>query len=73
MEHRHINTKHGEWTVAMVHSIWERGLEADIWALIQEVKHNTAAADAVRKAIPHSTVYGWPRFFDLYLKALYGG
>lgn len=73
MEHRHINIKDGQWTVAMIHSIWERGLEADICALIQEVKHNSAAADAVRKAISHSDVYGWPRFFELYLKALYGG
>ncbi len=36
MEHRHINTKDNEWGVAAVHSIWERGSEDDICALILE-------------------------------------
>ncbi len=72
MEHRHINTKDNEWGVAVVHSIWERGSEDDICALILEVKRNAKAADAVRNAIPHSDVYGWPRFFKLYLDKLYG-
>ena len=40
MEHRHINTKHNEWGVAAIHSIWERGSEEDICALIHEVKTN---------------------------------
>jgi len=53
MEHRHINTKNNQWDVAVVHSIWERGLEKDICALIREVKMNAKAADAVRRAIPH--------------------
>ena len=54
MEHRHINFKDNEWNVAAVHSIWERGLEKDICALIHEVKTNAKAVDAVISAIPHS-------------------
>lgn len=72
MEHRHINTKDNEWGVAVVHSIWERGSEDDICALILEVKRNAKAANAVRRAISHSDVYGWPKFFKLYLDELYG-
>jgi hypothetical protein len=54
-----------------VHSICERGLEKDICALIREVKTNAKAADAVRRAIPHSKVYGWPKFFRLYIEKIY--
>ena len=71
MEHRHINFKDNEWNVAAVHSNWERGLEKDICALIREVKTNAKAADAVRRAIPHSKVYGWPKFFKLYIEKIY--
>jgi hypothetical protein len=70
MEHRHINTKDNEWNVAVVHSIWERGLEQDIRALIREVKINPKAADAVRRAIPYSKVYGWPKFFRLHIEKI---
>ena len=62
MEHRHINTKNNQWNVAVVNSIWERGLEKDICALIREVKINAKAADAVKRAIPHSNVYGGRNF-----------
>ncbi len=72
MEHRHINVLPGQWGVAVIHSIWERGSDADIKALIREVKVNPEAADAVRRAIPHSNVYGFPRFFELYLQKIYG-
>jgi len=71
MEHRHINVKDKQWTVAVVHSIWERGLEKDIRALIREVKINPKAADAVRRAIPYSQVYGWPKFFRLYIEKIH--
>jgi hypothetical protein len=40
MKHRHININNSQWNVAVVHSIWERGLEKDIRALIREVKRN---------------------------------
>jgi hypothetical protein len=72
MEHRHINTKNNQWNVSIIHSIWERGLEKDIRALIREVKRNVKAADAVRRAIPHSKVYGWPKFFRLYIEKIHG-
>ncbi|MDJ0814913.1 MAG: hypothetical protein QNJ58_01875 [Desulfobacterales bacterium] len=72
MKHRHINITENEWSAAVVHSIWERGLEEDICALIREVKINAKAADAVRRAIPLSGVYGWPKFFRLYLEKVYG-
>jgi len=70
MEHRHINVINNQWNVAVVHSIWERGLEKDICALIREVKVNAEAADAVRRSIPHSKVYGWPKFFGLYFERI---
>ena len=72
MEHRHISFKNNEWNVAAVHSIWERGLEKDICALIREVMINAKAANAVRRAIPHSEVYGWPKFFRLYIEKIHG-
>jgi hypothetical protein len=72
MEHRHIKIKKNQWNVAVVHSIWERGLERDICALIREVKCNAKAAEAVRRAIPHSKVYGWPKFFKLYIEKING-
>jgi hypothetical protein len=72
MEHRHIDIEQNQWNVTIVHSIWERGSEEDIRVLIREVRMNPEAAHAVRKAIPHSTVYGWPKFFKMYLEKIYG-
>ena len=72
MKHCHIKIENNQWNVAVVHSIWERGIEKDIVALIREVKRNAKAAEAVRKAIPHSKVYGWPKFFSLYLEKIHG-
>ena len=72
MEHRHLNIKKNQYNVAIVHSIWERGAEEDICTLIREVRNNPKAANAVRRAIPHSGVYGWPKFFKLYLEKIYG-
>jgi len=68
MEHRHIHVSDGHWDVTMVHSIWERGSDHDIRALTREVKKNPKAADAVRRAVSSSQVYGWPRFFKLFLE-----
>ena len=72
MEHRHINNEKSHWSTAIVHSIWERGSEEDICALIREVRKNPKAVVAVQKAIPHSDVYGWPKFFKMYLDKCYG-
>lgn len=72
MEHRHINTKPDQWNIAIVNSIWERGSEEDICALVREVRKNPNAAEAVRRAVPQSKVYGWPKFFELYLEKIYG-
>jgi hypothetical protein len=72
MEYRHINFINNEWNVAAVHSIWERALEKNICALIREVKINAKASNAVRRAIPHSKVYGWPKFFRLYIEKIHG-
>jgi len=70
MEHRHLEIESNEWNVAVVHSIWERGLEKDISALIREVRKNAMAAAAVKNAIPHSKVYGWPKFFRMYMEKI---
>lgn len=55
---------------AVIQSIWERGSDQDIRALMREVKRNRKAANAVRRAIPFSQVYGWPSFFKLLLENL---
>jgi len=70
MEHRHIWVRDNQWDAAVVHSIWERGSDHDILALMREVKRNPNAADAVRRAVPSSQVYGWPRFFKLFLEKM---
>jgi hypothetical protein len=70
MEHRHIRVRDNHWDVAVVHSIWERGSDEDIRALMREVKRNPEAADAVRRAVSSSQVYGWPRFFSLFLEKM---
>ena len=72
MEHRHIDIRPGQWGMAVIHSIWERGTDEEIKALIREVRTNPEAADAVRRAIPHSQAYGFPKFFKMYLKKLDG-
>jgi len=72
MEHRHINIQPGQWGVAVIHSIWERGSDDEIKALIHHVRNDPRVADAVRRAIPHSDVYGFPKFFKLYLEKIYG-
>lgn len=71
MEHRHIDIKQDQWNVAVVHSIWERGSEEDICEPIREVRNNPDAASAVRRAVLHSKVYGWPKFFKMYLDKIY--
>lgn len=71
MQHRHINVEQDQWNTAIVHSIWERGSEDDICELIRAVRKNPDAADAVKRAISHSSVYGWPKFFKLYLEKIY--
>lgn len=70
MEHRHIDIRPGQWGVAVIHSIWERGTDEDIKALIRAVKTDPKAADAVRRAIPHSQVYGFPKFFKMFLEKI---
>ena len=72
MEHRHIKAEKDQWGVALIHSIWERGSEQDILELMRQVRVNPAAAKAVLRAIPSSQVYGWPKFFSLYLEKIYG-
>lgn len=72
MEHRHLDLEPDQWGVAAVESIWERGSDADIVALLRECKKDpsSAAARAVRKAIPQSKTYGFPKMFALFLKRL---
>jgi hypothetical protein len=70
MIHRHLDTREGEWSVAVVESIWERGMDSDIVGLLQIVRGAPfgAAAQAVEKALPHSKVYGYPRLFRIALE-----
>lgn len=70
MEHGHIRVKDDQWDVAFVHSIWERGSDEDIRAIMRGIIMNSEAADAVRRAVPSSQVYGWPRLFKLFLEKM---
>ena len=47
-----------KWNVAVVHSIWERGLERDICALIREVKCNAKAAANFQELLTGSVMIG---------------
>jgi len=70
MRHRHLNVKSSQWGVAVIESIWERGSDKDIRSLLKECKKDPfgPAADAIRRAIPHSKVYGYPLMFKYFLK-----
>jgi hypothetical protein len=72
MEHRHLDISPGEWGVAVVESIWERGSDQDILGLLREVRRNPngPASAAVRRALPRSSVYGYPAMFKLLLEAI---
>lgn len=72
MKHRHLDIQPDQWSIAVVESIWERGTDKDIRALLRECKKEPygSAATAVRKAIPHSKVYGYPLMFKYFLKHL---
>lgn len=70
MKHRHLNSQPDRWGVAVIESIWERGSDKEILKLLRECKRDPfgPAANAVRKTIPHSKVYGYPKMFKLFLQ-----
>jgi hypothetical protein len=70
MIHRHLDTREGDWSVAVVESLWERGMDRDIVELLRILRGDPfgAAAQAVEKALPHSKVYGYPRLFRIALE-----
>jgi len=70
MIHRHLDTRQGDWSVAVVESMWERGTDRNIVELLQILRGDPfgAAAQAVEKALPHSKVYGYPRLFGIALE-----
>ena len=72
MKHRHLDIKTNQWGVSVIESIWERGTDEDIRALLSECMNDPfgPAADAVRRAIPHSKVYGYPLMFGYFLEHL---
>ena len=72
MKHRHLNIKSNQWGVAVIESIWERGSDEDIHELLKACKKDPfgPAAIAVRRAIPHSKVYGYPLMFRYFLQHL---
>jgi hypothetical protein len=70
MIHRHLNVSEGEWSVAVIESIWERGADRDVIALLRTLRKEPfgAAAQAVEKTLAHSKVYGYPRLFGIALE-----
>ena len=75
MNHRNLDIENDRWGIAVVESIWERGSDADIRVLLRECKKDPfgPAADAIRRAIPHSRVYGYPSMFRYFLEYLVQG
>ena len=72
MKHRHLDIQSNQWGIAVIESIWERGSDEDIRALLRECKKDPdgPAAEAVRRALPHSKVYGYPPMFKHFLDRL---
>jgi len=72
MKHRHLDIQPNQWGVAVIESIWERGTDEDIRVLLRECKKDPygPAADAVRRAIQNSKVYGYPLMFKYFLERL---
>ena len=72
MKHRHLDIKSDHWGVAVIESIWERGSDEDIRSLLRECMNDPIgpAANAIRRAIPYSKVYGYPSMFRLFLEYL---
>jgi hypothetical protein len=70
MTHRHLDTREGDWSVAVVESLWERGADRDVIALLRILRKEPfgAAAQAVQKALPHSKVYGYTALFRIALE-----
>ncbi|MEW6667559.1 MAG: hypothetical protein AB1512_20320 [Thermodesulfobacteriota bacterium] len=70
MRHRHLDISENDWSIAGVESILERGSDADIISLLKVVRKDPygPAAEAVLKAIPHLTVYGYPALFKRAIK-----
>ena len=63
MEHRHINLAPGEWPLAAVESLYERGSDSDVWqfiGLVVNVPYGQAAESALA-AEEVSEVYGLPK------------
>ncbi len=72
MKHRHLDIKSDQWSVAIIESIWERGSDEHIRRLLRACKDDPfgPAVNAVRRAIPHSKVYGYPAMFKYFLDHL---
>jgi hypothetical protein len=71
MRHRHIEVAAGQWSVAVVDSILERGGASDVIALLAELRRdpNGAAARAAEASARHSEVYGYPELILACLEA----
>ena len=62
MRHRHIDVEQGHYSVAIIHSIIERGGASDLKALLRLLRHDpfSDVADMAVTAAQTSNVYGYP-------------
>lgn len=70
MIHRHLHAEGNHWSVAVIDSIWERGDDKDVLQLLRTLYADPLgpAAEAVLRAAPHSSVYGYPKMFVMALE-----
>jgi hypothetical protein len=63
MKHRHLDIPDDEYSVAAIHSIFERGRSSDIVKLFQAIRDDPFShiAENALTAAGDSEVYGYPR------------
>lgn len=63
MGHRHLDVAPGQWSIAIVDSILERGGASDVRTLLAELQRDPfgPAAVAAEAAAARSSVYGYPQ------------
>jgi hypothetical protein len=71
MRHRYLSIPGDSRTVATIHSILERGRDADILRLMEDLRRDpfSEAADNALAAARDSQVYGYPAMIEACVRA----
>lgn len=61
MKHRHVDLPDDYWNYETVESVFERGSDAEVWALLKAVRREPSgdAARATLQAVQNNRYYGW--------------